>query len=285
MTPVPKSGLVEKAIELIRTFDGPALDHSDLGYWLAFSGGKDSCVLLDLVKRAGVKFRAAYNVTTIDPPELVRFIKKHHPEVIFNKPKRTFWRALIDSNGLPTRRIRWCCKEFKESGGRNLVKLTGIRAKESDRRAKNWAQVTNVRTGLGLIVNPLFDWEDDDIWKYIRTRNLPYCSLYDEGWKRLGCIGCPMAGKARREEFARWPRYEKLWRRAVDEYWRRRYGKLNRQGKLYYVTLFESGAEFFEWWLSDKPKHAPEGWREKWLREHEPLPELSEGEQSCMGFY
>jgi phosphoadenosine phosphosulfate reductase len=276
--------LIDQSIELIRTFEPSALDYSPEGYWLAFSGGKDSCVLLDLAKRAGVKFKAVYNVTTIDPPELVRFIKRNHPEVIFNKPKRTFWRALIDSHGIPTRRIRWCCAEFKERGGNGYMKLTGIRASESPRRAKTWTEVTDVWNGLGKIVNPILRWSEQDVWEYIRERKLPYCSLYDEGWKRLGCIGCPLAGKARRRAFARWPRYEKLWRWAVNEYWERRHGKLNRSGKLYYCTIFKSGNEMFEWWMSDKPRKAPEGWRERYLAGLEPVPDLKEGEQLCMAF-
>lgn len=61
------------------------------------------------------------------------------------------------------------------------------------------------------MVNPIVDWEDADIWEFIRAENVPYCGLYDEGFKRLGCIGCPMAGKHRKTEFEYWPRYKQLY--------------------------------------------------------------------------
>lgn len=67
------------------------------------------------------------------------------------------------------------------------------------------------------LVNPIVDWEDDDVWGYIRDRHLPYCSLYDEGFTRLGCIGCPLAGsKQMKADFARWPKYQELYIRAFD---------------------------------------------------------------------
>lgn len=64
---------------------------NDIGYDVQFSGGKDSCVVYDLVKRAGVKYRVNYCQTTVDPPELVRFIKEQYPEVTWIRPKKTMW--------------------------------------------------------------------------------------------------------------------------------------------------------------------------------------------------
>ena len=67
------------------------------------------------------------------------------------------------------------------------------------------------------MVNPIVDWEDDDVWGFLNGNGIPHCSLYDEGFKRLGCIGCPMArGKRMRAEFERWPAYEKMYRRAFE---------------------------------------------------------------------
>lgn len=77
------------------------------------------------------------------------------------------------------------------------------------------------------LVNPIIDWTDDDVWDYIRDRQLPYCSLYDEGFKRLGCIGCPLAGtKAMERDFARWPKYKELYIRAFDRM------AVNHKGKI-----------------------------------------------------
>lgn len=60
---------VETAIERIKTFEPPE------GYFLAFSGGKDSVVIKALADMAGVKYDAHYHITSVDPPELVRFVK------------------------------------------------------------------------------------------------------------------------------------------------------------------------------------------------------------------
>lgn len=89
------------------------------GYYVAFSGGKDSCVILDLCKRAGVKYDAHYNLTTVDPPELVRFIKKYHPEIweTRNKPEKTMWQLIVERRIPPTRLVRYCCQVLKEGGG------------------------------------------------------------------------------------------------------------------------------------------------------------------------
>ena len=109
------------AIQRIKSFEPKE------GYYVAFSGGKDSCVVLDLVKRAGVKFDAHYNLTTVDPPELVRFIKDNHPEVEINKPPKSMWR-LIEENGMPPiRQMRYCCKILKEGGGERRHVITGVR--------------------------------------------------------------------------------------------------------------------------------------------------------------
>lgn len=245
---------VEEAIALLQEHEAKALELSPDGYFLGFSGGKDSVVIKALADMAGVKHRAVYNQTTIDPPELVRFIKQHYPHVEWRRPKRNFFRAVIDSHGLPSRLNRWCCEELKESGGDGLIKVLGVRAAESVRRKKQWNPITQWRSGLGgFVVAPIVYWSTDEVWKFIKENKLPYCSLYDEGWNRLGCVGCPMAGKGRLAQFKRWPGFEKAWRRATRGYFNRRKGKLNRLGEPYYIERFASGDEFFDWWLSDNP--------------------------------
>ena len=68
------------------------------------------------------------------------------------------------------------------------------------------------------LVNPIIDWTTAEVWEFIREYNLPYCSLYDEGFKRLGCIGCPMGSTQQREyEFERWPKYKDLYLKAFDK--------------------------------------------------------------------
>jgi len=188
--------------------------HSE-GYWLAFSGGKDSIVIKDLATRAGVKFRPVYNVTTIDPPELTRFIKREHPDVVWNMPPVPFFRCLAEkSNGPPTRIARWCCAKFKERGGRGWARVIGVRAAESTRRRANWKMILADRKSKGVYLCPILYWTDADVWEYIHGRNLSYCELYDQGFKRLGCVGCPLAGqKTQAAEFRRWPGLKRAWKR------------------------------------------------------------------------
>lgn len=245
---------ISEAIDLLRDNESKALELSPDGYWLAFSGGKDSQVILKLAEIAGVRFKPWYNQTTIDPPELVRFIKAKYPHVSWNRPKRNFFKAMEESHGLPSRLIRWCCEEYKERGGDGMAKILGVRAAESPRRKKNWKPVTAWRGSLGgFAVCPIVYWRTEEVWQFIRQYIGYWCSLYDEGFDRLGCIGCPMAGIKRRDEFARWPGFEKAWRRGCAKYFWKRKGRLNRLGKPYYLERFSNPDEMFDWWMTEKP--------------------------------
>ena len=75
------------------------------GYYLAFSGGKDSIVLYDIALRAGVRFDAHYSQGGIDPPELVQFIRQHYPQMTYERPSMSVWRG-IARHGLPRRQGR-----------------------------------------------------------------------------------------------------------------------------------------------------------------------------------
>ena len=94
------------------------------------------------------------------------------------------------------------------------------------------------------VVNPIIDWTDDEVWEFIEENNLRYCSLYDEGFTRLGCIGCPLGGKKKQaRDFARWGKYKDLYIQAFDRMIKER------------PDLFKSwknGQECFDWWVGDK---------------------------------
>jgi phosphoadenosine phosphosulfate reductase len=228
----------EMAIERIKTFCPPE------GYYVAFSGGKDSIVILDLVKRAGVPFDAHYNFTTVDPPELVKFVKTF-PEVKIDKPELPMWQLIVKKRMPPTRTVRYCCQYLKEGGGAGRRVITGIRWEESYGRSKRKMVEACFRDSRKFYVSPIIDWSTLEVWDYIKNHKLRYCKLYDEGFKRLGCVGCPMAGtKTQKREFLRWPQYKKAYLWAFEKCIRKRIAdglKINQK----------TGQEMFDWWLRD----------------------------------
>ena len=133
---------VDQAIKRLQTYEPQE------GYYLCFSGGKDSVVIKALADMAGVKYDAHYNVTSVDPPELVRFIKNKHPDVIFEKPRDkdgrqiTMWTLIPERRIPPTRIARYCCEVLKEQGGKGRLCVTGVRWAESGRRKHSHGEVT-----------------------------------------------------------------------------------------------------------------------------------------------
>lgn len=258
---------VQIAIERLRYFEPPE------GYYLAFSGGKDSVVIYDLAVKAGVQFDAHYNITTADPPELVKFIKQEYPDVHRDRPKVNMWQLILQYKGPPTRLMRFCCKHLKERGGEGRVCVTGVRWAESSRR-KNTRGMTEFMSGKTLkdkiifndndearrmveqcvqkgkfVLNPIIDWEDDEVWEYIRQNNLKYCSLYDEGFKRLGCIMCPMGGTKNMEKGAkRWPRFYRLYLKTFEKVIdiRQKEGRLQEN--------WQTAEDLMHWWIYNPPK-------------------------------
>ena len=231
---------IQHSVELLQKAERLAFAYdSDDGFYLAFSGGKDSQCLYHVARLTGVKFKAHMSLTSVDPPEVIRFVKKQYPDVNLIKPKKSIYQTAIDNQILPTMRVRWCCKEYKEGAGAGKVTLIGIRHAESARRAnrneveissrkysgdlegldeyrkarnaqkrgrkpKNYREVTIVNADgertLGcirgqesLLISPIIEWTDDDVWTFLNTLQIEHCELYDQGWHRIGCIGCPMS--------------------------------------------------------------------------------------------
>jgi len=224
------------AIDRIRAFEEQALAMHPDGYWLAYSGGKDSDVILDLAKRSGVKFEAVHNLTTVDPPEIVYHVRAH-PEVRIDHPKETMWQ-LIRRKGMPPRRnARFCCEVLKERGGVGRIVITGIRDAESPRRAGRKMFEACYRGKNKFYLNPIKDWPTAAVWEYIHERGLPYCLLYDDGFKRLGCVLCPMVRNVERH-MARWPKLCAQWERVVKSTF-----KIDKR------FVFRNPQEYWEWWL------------------------------------
>lgn len=227
---------IESSIELLRMME------PEDGYYLAFSGGKDSVALYRLAEMSGVKFDAHYHITTVDPPELVKFIRDGYPTVLREQPKTSMWKLIPQKLMPPTRLARYCCKEFKEGRGEGRVVLMGVRSAESPRRKKSWKLINPCKTKGTIKINPILTWTDNEVWEFIRSENLPYCSLYDQGFKRLGCVGCPM-NYHRAEELERYPKYKGAYLRAFDAMLKER----ERRGL---TTKWQTAEEVMEWWIS-----------------------------------
>jgi len=228
------------AIERLKEFEPTE------GYYVAFSGGKDSIVIAELAKMAEVEFELHYNLTTVDPPELVNFIKKEYPETIIEKPERTMWELIVKHRIPPTRIIRYCCEELKERGGGGRTVVTGIRWQESYKRSKRKMVENCYKDNGKWFVHPIIDWKNEDVWEFIKLKNLRYCKLYDEGYKRLGCIMCPMKGRAGMlRDAERWPKIKAAYIRAFD----RCVTKRLEDGL---EIKYKNSLEMYKWWVGKK---------------------------------
>ncbi len=121
----------KRAIEYLRAFEP-----ENEPYYLCYSGGKDSDCIRILADIAGVRHDIEHNLTTVDAPETVRYIKSI-PNVNINYPEKTMWQLIVDKKMPPTRTMRYCCEKLKENGGKGRVKVTGVRKEESKSREEN----------------------------------------------------------------------------------------------------------------------------------------------------
>ena len=243
------------SIQLLQKAEKIALSYDpDHGYYLAFSGGKDSQCLYHIAQLAGVRFQAHMNLTSVDPPEVIRFVKTQYPDVQLIKPQRSIYQAAIDRQILPTMKVRWCCQEYKENAGAGKVTLIGIRHQESSRRAqRNEVEISNRKFSgtlqqldqyrnkrkasnsqisivnahgertLGcisgketLLISPIIHWTERDVWDFLNALHIPHCILYDQGHTRIGCILCPMSSPLQKQkDIQRWPHVKRNWIKAI----------------------------------------------------------------------
>lgn len=252
------------------------------GVYVGFSGGKDSQVLLDLVKSCFIPYYAVYNLTTIDPPDNVRFIFEKYPEVHVRRPPETFFK-LVEKKGMPTMIRRYCCQILKEVDSAGEVVLTGVRAEESKRRAaysetqirsrRKEHQETKGRKSIdeilesqhkcvkgkdSVMVYPLLNWTEIDIWDYIETYNLPRNPCYDVS-DRVGCIFCPFTNKKELNYYEHeYPIMKQNVIRAIQKYLDKR--------KPFAESEFRNAEEYYDWWRS---KRSVDEWRERQLKQRE----------------
>ena len=239
---MPLEKKVDKAIKLLRLYRPT---------YIAYSGGKDSGCIKRLCEMAGVDAVPHYNVTTMDAPELVRFVREQKDVKWNRQPKSMMARLVERSNGAPTRMSPWCCEEYKEAGGRGHVAVVGVRVEESPRRRGLWKTVIPKNRGDHVLC-PICYWTTEDVWSFHEMEKIPYCCLYDEGFYRLGCVGCPKAGcKNQKAEFERWPGFERSWKRGIFGHWAKYHKTQKKDGGFYYCAKYKTPEAYFNWWLND----------------------------------
>ena len=275
------SDLEQTAIERLRAASEMSLRLFGTPLVITYSGGKDSDVLLHLAEASGIPFDVLHSLTTADAPETVRHvydtfrrlegkgikcdIDKH---IQPDGSRVTMWNLIPRKMIPPTRHMRYCCDKLKEGGGKDRFIATGVRwAESTERKRRGSLEVLTSKPKDKLIlsndndedrrlfetcqlkgkrvVNPIIDWQEADVLDYAAAEKIPMNPLYCEGFKRVGCIGCPMASKTRAMEFARYPKIKAAYIRAFDKMLARRIEK----GKD--AHSWRSGVDVFHWWMED----------------------------------
>lgn len=250
---------------------------------VTYSGGKDSDTVLRLAQIAKIPFEVQHSHTTADAPETVYHVRDKFRELelagikceidYHTQPdgtRTTMWNLIPRKLIPPTRLVRYCCDELKEGGGKDRMITTGVRWDESTaRKSRGALEIISKRRKKSIFLNndndedrrlfetctmkgkrvsnPIIDWETNDVMDFLTGEKVKLCSLYSEGWKRVGCIGCPMAGKHRYAEFARYPTYKKAYIRAFDKMMEMRRLRGMPRG----VEMDETGVDVFHWWMED----------------------------------
>ena len=185
----------------------------------------------------------------------------------------TMWNLIPKKLMPPTRITRYCCTELKESSCKNRMIATGIRWDESRKRKERQhyevigsTKKTAVRVEEKMllsdnedtrrlfekcemraetVVNPIIDWKDDDIWDFYWNECKNHNPLYRMGYFRVGCIGCPMANKARHTEFRIFPKYKEAYMRAFEK-------MLTERKRRELTTEWNCAQDVYDWWMEDK---------------------------------
>jgi phosphoadenosine phosphosulfate reductase len=279
------SDMEQKAIERIRAASEMSLHAYGLPLVVTDSGGKDSSVCVAIAQRAGVPFEVMHNHTTADAPETVYFIREKFKKLeeagikctinypVYKGKRTSMWDLIPQKLMPPTRLVRYCCSILKEKGGSGRFITTGVRWAESTKRKASRGIYETVSRDMAKkvilnndnddrrrlfetctvkakrVCNPIIDWDDGDVWDYIQAEGIHINPLYQCGFSRVGCIGCPMAGtKGRQQEFARYPKYREMYIRAFDRMIKERKKRTDLKVSR---NMWDTGEDVFHWWMED----------------------------------
>lgn len=273
-------GLEQTAIERLKMASDMSMRLYKRPLVIAYSGGKDSDVLLHLASRAGIPYEVLHSLTTADAPETVWHVRDTFRRLelagvkctidTHKKPDGTnvtMWNLIPRKLMPPTRLVRYCCAELKETGGRGRWIATGVRWAESQKRKSRGVMealhknkdkrltlmndndesrmmMENCQLKGTRVINPIIDWSESDVWDYATTEKICMNPLYCEGFRRIGCIGCPMAWKHRITEFARYPKIKAAYIRAFGR-------MLAERQKRGLPCDWQTGDDVMHWWMED----------------------------------
>lgn len=260
-----------------RYYDGRPLQ-------ICYSGGKDSDVLVELAVRSGIDFEVVHSHTTADAPETVRYVRQRFKELeekgvkcsiiypTYKGEPTSMWKLIPQKKMPPTRIVRYCCEVLKETSGKNRAIATGVRWGESVNRANsrgtfeaNHAQkekriillddntedrrfVERCEMKSSVTVNPIVEWIESDVWDYLAECKCESNPLYKCGFKRVGCIGCPIAGKHRWQEFEMFPKFKNLYVNAFQKIVENMDAETKKRR-----CSWQNGHDVFLWWMEENP--------------------------------
>ena len=271
------------AIERLKAFEPESEP-----YYLCYSGGKDSDTIRILAALAGVKHDIVNNHTTVDAPETVRYIrtipnvKIEMPEktmwqLIEEKlmpPTRIarYCCAELKERGGKGRKkvtgVRWAesVNRARNGGVVTVIGKEKTMAKEAEERGLDYIQndkggivmnddnadtrrfVEHCYRTTSTLINPIIDWTDEDVWQFLHHYGCESNPLYKCGFKRIGCIGCPMATKAERnKQFYMYPKYKENYIRAFGRMLKK------REERQCETIKWKTPEEVFAWWMGDDP--------------------------------
>lgn len=276
--------LEKQAIDILKAFAGKE------PYQLGYSGGKDSDVILHLAQKSGVPFDAVHNLTTVDTPETVKYVKSKKG-VVVEYPKMSMWQLIIKHKTPPTRLFRYCCGELKERSGKGKKVVTGVRKAESANRKNNHGIVTFTKPNKSIkenvdnenflfnrkggvitlnfdntethrtvencyrtsktLINPILNWDDEFLWWYIRHENIEINPLYNNGYPG-GCkrIGCIGCPLGGKSRWKEFAQYPKY-----KEAYVRAFDRMLEYRKICGnedVIGWKNAQGVFDWWMEDK---------------------------------
>lgn len=305
---------IDESYEVIKLAARMSKEYYQKPLILTYSGGKDSDAMLQLALEClnPEEFEVMNSHTTVDAPETVYYIRDKFQELekrgvraTINYPHfkdgsyKSMWELIVRNQAPPTRLLRFCCKQLKETSTPNRFVATGVRKEESigrqgrdffalrgktkkdarfyslshakevfeDDKARREGDgvlnpnevgvydcilITRAKQNKELVCNPIYEWTERDVWDFIHDRELKYNPLYDKGFRRVGCIGCPLAGKEQIRELEMYPKYKRnfilAFERMLEK--RREAGKddvTDKTGN----HKWTDGEAVYRWWIGD----------------------------------